>query len=298
MTPASNIFSPANGQPIITPSKDMVLGCYYLTAALHGTKAGRVFYAPSEVVQAFAGHKVGVHSGVTVRLPAGRAVVGEAAEVPGAAGGHRRVRTTAGRVLFNDALPAGLPFYDLALTSRNLSRIIADCHRLLGREATLALLERVKEIGFREATRSGLSFAADDLRLPGAKGRVLAETEQAVARVQGQFDRGDMTAEERSARVIGLWTRATSAIRRQLMAELAGDRRAGQGVNPIHAMVASGARGSAEQLTQLAGMRGLMTRPSGEVLETPIKASFREGLSSLEYFSSTHGARKGWWTRR
>jgi DNA-directed RNA polymerase subunit beta' len=281
MTPASNVFSPANGLPIITPSKDMVLGCYYLTAS-RGGAPGKAFASPGEVILAHAQGKLGVHDGVRVRLPGDREVVGE--------GTGPLVATTVGRVLFNDVLPEGMPFYDLPLTGKNLNRIIADCQERLGRPATLALLERVKEVGFREATRSGLSFAAADLRTPADKARILAETDAVVGKVRALFEDGYLGAEERAEGVIALWKKATEKVRDALAEELAAE---GPDLNPIHAMLASGARGSAEQLGQLAGMRGLMTRPSGEVLETPIRSSFKEGLGVLEYFSSTHGARKG-----
>jgi DNA-directed RNA polymerase subunit beta' len=290
LTPASNVFSPANGQPILAPSKDIVLGCYYLTLAGDEGAEARWTASPGEVVLAHALGEVGTHDRVRLRLPPGREVVREEGTVGDA---RRLVPTTVGRVLFDDALPAGMPFYDLALTARNLSRVIADCQQRLGRAPTVGLLERVKELGFRAATRSGLSFATADLGAPAGKEQVLAETERAVAKVEARFQGGDLTEAERKHQVIELWARATGAVRGRLMQELAAHRRAGGPPNPIHVMVQSGARGSAEQFGQLAGMRGLMARPSGEVLETPIRSSFREGLSVLEYFSSTHGARKG-----
>jgi DNA-directed RNA polymerase subunit beta' len=306
-----NIFSPANGKPIIAPSQDMVLGCYYLTAPKvarslreRGTDSRsesatypKVFHGAEEVVQAFAHGEVGVHDRIQVRLPFARKVIGEVAAASGEPGvvelprrPHGRVATTVGRVLFNDELPAAMPFYDLPLTAGNLSRIIADAHALLGRAGTIALLDRVKEVGFQWATRSGVSFATADLLAPAGKDRLLAACEKEVEKVQEQYERGNITAGERQALVIDLWSQAHRQIGDDLMASLAGQ--AG-GLNPIHVMCHSGARGSREQVRQLAGMRGLMARPSGEILETPIKSNFREGLSVLEYFSSTHGARKG-----
>jgi DNA-directed RNA polymerase subunit beta' len=301
MMAAKNIFSPANGQPIITPSKDMVLGCYYLTArAPHQQGAPKAFASAAEVIRAHAEGLLGVHDLIQVRLAAGREVVTES----GVKATGSRTSTTAGRVLFNDTLgsiatPGGehragtMPFYDLPLTGRNLSRIIADCREKLGSDATVELLERIKAVGFREATRSGLSFAASDLVTPGDKEAILAEAQRQADQVKRRFEDGLMTAEERYEKVTELWEQTTRRVAERLMEELAGDRRAGQALNPLHVMVSSGARGSQSQLGQLAGMRGAMRRPSGEVLETPIKASFREGLSSLEYFTSTHGARKG-----
>jgi DNA-directed RNA polymerase subunit beta' len=292
MMAAKNIFSPANGQPIITPSKDMVLGCYYLTARGPHQSQVKAFAGIAEVVQAFAERHIGVHDAILVRLPAGREVVTDTG-VLSATDVSRRVPTTVGRVLFNDALLASMAFYDLPLTAKNLSRIIADCRRQLGIEATVALLERIKEIGFHEATRSGLSFATSDLRTPADKEAILKEAQRQADQARERFEDGLMDADERYRLVTEVWAETTEHISERLMEELAADHRPGQLLNPIHAMVASGARGSQSQIGQLAGMRGAMRRPSGEVLETPIKASFREGLSSLEYFSSTHGARKG-----
>jgi DNA-directed RNA polymerase subunit beta' len=302
MMPASNIFSPANGQPIITPSKDMVLGCFHLTAGVGDRPRAeevKAFSSPLEVVAAHGQKKVGVHTWVCVRLPAERAVISQA-EVPAvpAKRTHRRIVTTVGRVLFNQALAeaAGtdvLPFYDLALSGRNLSRIIADCQRLAGRDATLAVLETIKEVGFREATRSGLSFAASDLITPHSKEELVARAQQQVDRLREHADRGHLDEAERVEKVIEVWKTTIDEIQKDLARELAADSRPGQPLNPIHVMVQSGARGSPEQMRQLSGIRGLMIRPSGEVIEIPATSSFREGLTSLEYFTSTHGARKG-----
>jgi DNA-directed RNA polymerase subunit beta' len=186
-----------------------------------------------------------------------------------------------------------MAFYEMPLNARNLGRIVADCRHVLGQEATVALLERIKQIGFQEATRCGVSFAMDDLCSPADKEALLARAQDKADQIIRLHEDGMISDEERSEKLIRLWERATKDVAEQLMAELAADRRAEQAINPLYAMAASGARGSKEQIGQLAGMRGAMRRPSGEVLETPIKASFREGLSSLEYWSSTHGARKG-----
>ncbi len=187
-----------------------------------------------------------------------------------------------------------MAFYDLALSSKHLSRIIADCYRQLGRRQTIDLLDRMKETGFRESTRSGLSFSADDLKTPANKEAVLRETDKEVDKLRKQFDRGNITEQERYNKVIEFWTHARDAITKQMMEDLKNDRRDGfPYLNPIFLMAHSGARGGIEQIRQLAGLRGLMAKPNGTIIETPIKANFREGLSVLEYFSSTHGARKG-----
>jgi DNA-directed RNA polymerase subunit beta' len=364
MMSTNNIFSPANGNPIITPSQDIVMGCYYLTAA-RGTEDeaveagdGMKFHSAQELFRAFAEHKLGLHAKVWVRLPQGyvevtdagdtkltvgalitqeaffaeeqkvrennakrgaaklklpqgnkfpKKVVSEVKDEKGTARAEELprkpnglVRTTVGRAIFNDILHPKMAFYDLALSSKYLSRIIADCYQLLGRRETIALLDRMKETGFRQATRSGLSFAASDLRTPENKEGVLKEKDKEVEKVRKQFERGIITEVERYNKVIDTWMEARDMITKKMMTDLANDRREDQVtkkvvpyLNPIYLMAHSGARGGIEQIRQLAGMRGLMAKPSGAIIETPIKSNFREGLTVLEYFSSTHGARKG-----
>jgi DNA-directed RNA polymerase subunit beta' len=307
MMSTNNIFSPANGQPIISPSQDIVMGCYYLTATRGDSGdqiepgEGMVFSSPAEVFLAFAQRKVGVHARIRVRLPRGKKVIGElrtdkdkvrVEEIQRSS--NLLVNTTVGRVLFNDILKPEMAFYDLPLSGKYLSRIIADCYQQLGRRETIDLLDRMKDLGFRESTRSGLSFATDDLKTPNNKEQVIRETEKEVEKIQRQYQRGIITEGERYNKVIDLWTHARDEITKQMMFDLAHDIREGKPyLNPIFLMAHSGARGGVEQIRQLAGMRGLMAKPSGQIIETPIKANFREGLSVLEYFSSTHGARKG-----
>jgi DNA-directed RNA polymerase subunit beta' len=326
MMSTNNIFSPANGHPIISPSQDIVMGCYYMTAdplaafdprvASEEDRArikresklvenmkgeGMVFASPAEVFLAFAQKKVGIHARVRVRLPIQKKVISEVRYDQGKIKVEETQRipnglvsTTVGRVLFNDILKPDMAFYDLALAGKYLSRIIADCYQELGRRETIELLDRMKETGFRESTRSGLSFSTDDLRTPGNKDAVLGHTDKEVERLQKQFQRGLITDLERYNKVIDLWTQARDSITKQMMHDLQHDVREGVPyLNPIFLMAHSGARGGVEQIRQLAGMRGLMAKPSGQIIETPIKANFREGLSVLEYFSSTHGARKG-----
>jgi DNA-directed RNA polymerase subunit beta' len=306
MMSTNNIFSPANGNPIITPSQDIVMGCYYLTAS-RGDENERVeagdgmyFHSPAELFLAFAAKRVGTHAKVRVRLPADKKVIGETKRDGKTVvdflerSPNGLVKTTVGRVIFNDILHPRMPYYDLPLTTKNLSRIIADCYLNLGRRETIELLDRMKDTGFRESTRSGLSFATDDLKTPTTKESVLKEKDREVEKYRKQYERGLLTDKERYNKVIDLWTDARDIIRDQLMTDLKGDRREGKPyLNPIYLMAISGARGGVEQIRQLAGMRGLMAKPSGQIIETPIKANFKEGLSVLEYFSSTHGARKG-----
>ena len=307
MMSTHNIFSPANGNPIITPSQDIVMGCYYLTASRgeEGEKVeagdGKIFHSPSELFSAFQQGKLGLHARIKVRLPIDKKVITELKvdkdktivdELPRKA--SALVRSTVGRVIFNDILHPKMAFYDLPLTSKHLSRIIADCYQLLGRKETIDLLDRMKETGFRESTRSGLSFATSDLKTPDNKEHVLKDKDKEVEKLRKQYERGAITNDERYNKVIGVWTDARDEITKRMMSELMNDRRDGKPyINPIYLMAHSGARGGIEQIRQLAGMRGLMAKPSGQIIETPIKSNFREGLTVLEYFSSTHGARKG-----
>ncbi len=323
MMSTNNIFSPANNHPIITPSQDIVMGCYYLTAdpwapfqdrlddengpklntkdlPIHLLGAGMVFSGPQEVFLAFAEKRVGIHARIKVRLPVEKRVISEVKydnkvkveEVSRNSKGL--VETTVGRVIFNDILNPQMAYYDLALSGKYLSRIIADCYQELGRRQTIELLDRMKDIGFRESTRSGLSFSTDDLKTPTNKESVLGLAEKEVDKILKNFQRGIITDHERYNKVIDIWTTARDAITQQMMHDLKHDFRHGAPyVNPIFLMAISGARGGVEQIRQLAGMRGLMAKPSGQIIEAPIKANFREGLTVLEYFSSTHGARKG-----
>jgi DNA-directed RNA polymerase subunit beta' len=305
MMSTNNIFSPANGNPIITPSQDIVMGCYWLTAARgeEGEKVeagdGMVFHNPAELFRAHAEGKLGTHARIRVRVPAGKKVITEIKDEKGAVKvleikpkANGLVSTTVGRVIFNDILHPKMNFYDIALSSKNLSRIIADCYQVLGRRETIALLDRMKETGFRESTRSGLSFAASDLRTPENKDAVLRDKEKEVEKLRKNYERGLMTSHERYNKTLEQWNEAREKITKQLMHDLAHDRRDGKPyLNPVFLMATSGARGGQEQIRQLAGLRGLMAKPSGEIIETPIKSNFREGLTVLEYFSSTHGAR-------
>src|SRR5919199_1933619 len=297
MMSTNNIFSPANGQPIISPSQDIVMGCYYLTAT-RGEMGdsgepgeGMTFASVPEVFAAFGQKKLGTHARIFVRMPIDKKIIGEVRfekdktrveEVARKPSGL--VQTTVGRVLFNDILHPRMAFYDLSLSSKHLARIIADCYQTLGRRQTIDLLDRMKDLGFRESTRSGLSFATDDLRTPGNKEVVLKNTEKKVDRFRKQYDRGNITEVERYNNVIDLWTHARDEITKQMMEDLRNDRRDDErGVkrpylNPIFLMAHSGARGGIEQIRQLAGMRGLMAKPNGKIIETPIKANFREGL--------------------
>jgi len=290
MMSTNNIFSPANGAPIISPSQDVVMGCYYMTMSLPDRKGeGMIFNSIGEVHLAYAQGVVQTHARIKVRLPHNRRLKSEANDSkPGAI-----VETTVGRVMFNDALPDRMPFYNIPMRSSELAKVISDCYAILGRRYTIDLLDDMNRFGFRSATRSGLSFATDDLITPPSKGRIIGDAEKTVLKFQKLYQRGVITEVERYNQVLDAWTHARERITTEMMAELETDTRTSGYVNPIYLMAHSGARGGVEQIRQLAGMRGLMAKPSGKIIETPIKANFREGLSVLEYFSSTHGARKG-----
>ncbi|MEN6558201.1 MAG: DNA-directed RNA polymerase subunit beta', partial [Thermoguttaceae bacterium] len=285
----NNIFSPANGNPIISPSQDVVMGCYYMTAPLQNDKGdGMMFSSVEEVQLAYSLGKVGTHAAITVRLPKDRRVKGDRGVKE-----KGMVQTTVGRVMFNSMLPSGMPYYNSPLRSSDLAGVISDCYEILGRRQTIDLLDTLNRVGFRQSTLSGLSFATDDLITPPNKSKIIANAEKGVLRIMKLYQRGIITEGERYNQVLDAWTHAREQITTEMMQELENDYRSGGYMNPIFLMAHSGARGGVEQIRQLAGMRGLMAKPSGKIIETPIKANFREGLTVLEYFSSTHGARKG-----
>ncbi|MBX9792114.1 MAG: DNA-directed RNA polymerase subunit beta' [Pirellulales bacterium] len=288
----NNIFSPANGAPIISPSQDIVMGCYYMTMSVPEARGdGMKFSSLDEVQLAYSLGAVHTHAKIEVKLPGARRTKNEGDGEIGPPGA--RVKTTVGRVLFNSMLPSGMLFYNLAMRSSELSKVISDCYQTLGRRATIDLLDEMNRMGFRFSTKSGLSFATDDLITPPSKQRIIADAERQVLKHMKLYQRGQITEGERYNLVLDVWTHARERITTEMMSELEADYRTDGYVNPIYLMAHSGARGGVEQIRQLAGMRGLMAKPSGKIIETPIKANFREGLSVLEYFSSTHGARKG-----
>jgi DNA-directed RNA polymerase subunit beta' len=313
MLASNNIFSPANGAPIISPSQDMVLGIYYLTKR-HGIETVdreklMRFSSLHELFLAYGHGYTQTHRAVTVRMEPGRRIKtgpktpelevdkdGKVllAESAAASGARGYLTTTIGRAIFNDILPPGMPFYNYELDKRGVQALISDCHRLLGRDATLELLDDLKDLGFKASTRAGLSFSTGDIRVPPTKQKILAATQKEIDKVEKGFQKGVITDGERYSKIVDLWTHAREKVGDDLMHVLRQDYREDDSyVNPIYCMVQSGARGSIDQIRQLGGMRGLMAKPSGKIIETPIKANFREGLKVLEYFSSTHGARKG-----
>ena len=294
MMSTNNVFSPADGSPIMSPSQDIVLGIYYLTNERGGMKGeGKVFADKFEAINAYDHGTIGLHAKIKVQLDESE----EICTAPGRFGKvkNRLIETTVGRVFFNDILADGMPFYNFTLAQRGVGRVISDCHARIGRTHTINLLDRIKTLGFRHATLSGMSFATADLKVPTEKKRqILVKTEKEVERITKSYKDGAITDGERYNQVIDGWTHAREQVTAEMLKELREDTRDGKPyINPIGLMTDSGARGSVDQVRQLAGMRGLMAKPSGTIIETPIKSNFREGLSVLEYFSSTHGARKG-----
>ncbi|OGW75239.1 MAG: DNA-directed RNA polymerase subunit beta' [Omnitrophica bacterium RBG_13_46_9] len=269
MLATNNIFSPANGRPIVIPSQDIVLGCYYLTKEKDGLKGeGQTFSNKEEVITAYQDEEIALHAKIKVRF------------------GGEIVQTTAGRVLFNDRLPDGMPFVNEVMNKSKISHVITTCYKLKGHKATIELLDKLKEVGFEEATLAGLSISIDDLGIPKEKAKYIENTRVEVSKVDDQYKKGIITDGERYNKIIDLWTHTTEAVSDLIFENL-------DSFNPIFMMADSGARGSKQQIRQLAGMRGLMAKPSGEIIEIPITANFREGLTVLDYFISTHGARKG-----
>jgi DNA-directed RNA polymerase subunit beta' len=311
MMSTHNIFSPASGAPIIGPSQDIVLGIYYITKQHAGETGERpagkelAFHNFAEALMAYQERKIGMHTLIRVRIDRTEVVHGEGKaieKVPAS----RVITTTVGRCILNDILPVGMPFYNFAVSAKGGSRVIADCYRILGRPATIDLLDNMKELGFRRSTLAGLSFAITDLRIPARKAEIIEASQKKADRIEKNMSMGAITERERYNQLLDIWSHAREEVTKAMMLELEHDTRDEKGLplapkdpkgkpflNPVGLMADSKARGSVDNFRQLAGMRGLMSRPSGEIMETPIKTNFREGLSVLEYFTSTHGARKG-----
>jgi DNA-directed RNA polymerase subunit beta' len=291
MLSTNSIFSPQNGAPMLGPSQDIVLGNYYISFIRPGKKGeGMLFRDPYEAITACEMGKVAIHARVKVRLPEHKKVLMETGKVQ--QGGI--IETSPGRCLFNDILDDRMPFYNMLLGKKRLGQVIQDCYEVAGGRATIDLLDNIKDLGFKQATLAGLSFGLKDLRIPPEKQDIIDRTQKRVDRILKNYQSGVLTEGERYNQVIDAWTHARVAVTNAMMRAMENDERDGKPyLNPIWVMRDSGARGSVDQIQQLAGMRALMAKPSGEIIETPIRSNFREGLNVLEYFSSTHGARKG-----
>ncbi|MDP9389531.1 MAG: DNA-directed RNA polymerase subunit beta' [Actinomycetota bacterium] len=288
MLSANNILSPATGRPITVPSHDMVFGAYYLTLAVPGTKGeGRAFRHLFEVEQAYEAGDIDLHAPVKVRTPS---LNGNGSSGDGEGPVYQEVETTAGRLLFNTALPAGFPFVNelVSKRGRSIASIVEEIADSYPKVDVAVCLDRIKDLGFRYATQSGLTISIDDVKTPPEKSAILDRYEKEAEKAETQFKRGIITDDERRQKEIEIWTSANSEVGRAMDRTLSTIA-----FNPLDMMVNSGARGNAQQVRQIAGMKGLVSNPRGEMIPRPIKSSFREGLSVLEYFISTHGARKG-----
>ncbi|MEF9978552.1 MAG: DNA-directed RNA polymerase subunit beta' [Thermomonas sp.] len=299
MMASNNILSPANGEPIIVPSQDVVMGLYYMTRALENKAGeGMAFANIAEVKRAYDNRAVQLHAKCKVRI----------SETVVAEDGSRSkqtsiVDTTVGRALLREILPEGLPFAlaNVELTKKNISRLINSSYRLLGLKDTVVFADKLMYTGFAYATRAGVSIGIDDMTIPDEKKGILAEAEAEVLEIQQQYQSGLVTGGERYNKVVDIWSRTNERVAKAMMDTIGtekvvnakGETIDQKSMNSVYIMADSGARGSQAQIRQLAGMRGLMAKPDGSIIETPITANFREGLNVLQYFISTHGARKG-----
>ena len=292
MMSTNNILSPANGDPIIVPSQDIVLGIYYMTREKLSTREkptkgqGKIFSSPEELVVAYDAGELDLHASIKVRMDG------------------KIWDTTTGRMILYDILPdKSLPFelVNKVMTKKALRELINESHRKAGIKATVILADRLKDLGYKFATLSGISIAMKDMVIPSAKQNIISEAESEVKRIEDQYVDGLITSGEKYNKVVDIWAQSTENVASEMMKEMAVERIDSPDTGPtdvtsfnaVYMMSDSGARGSKDQMRQLAGMRGLMAKPSGEIIETPITSNFREGLTVLQYFISTHGARKG-----
>ncbi len=282
MMSTNNILSPAHGDPIIVPSQDIVLGIYFMTRERSGARGeGRIFSNREEVRCAYDAGEAELHARIQVRM------------------GKDRVDTTVGRIVLSEILPPDIPFSAInkVMNKKSLAQLIDMCYRSAGVKATVLLADRLKDMGYEFATRSGISISINDMVIPSRKSEILELAFNQVTEIERQYNEGLITEGEKYNKAVDIWAKATEDVASEMMKEIGskegGDGQKAEAFNPIYMMADSGARGSKDQMRQLSGMRGLMAKPSGEIIETPITANFREGLTVLQYFISTHGARKG-----
>src|SRR5688500_7654569 len=300
MMSSNNVLSPANGAPIAVPSQDIVLGCYYLTKAKSGAKGeGRAFGNTEDVVLALEAGELETLTPIRLRFTGmlqGLATARDGQDVlhpePQQVKG-KTINTTVGRVLLNESLPKGMPYVNGLLKKKGLQQVVQKCYLDLGLERTVDMLDALKNLGFTYATRSGLSIGIDDLIIPANKQQLVQDARNEVIKVEQQYLEGAITNGERYNKIIAVWSEVTEKIADEMFGEMGDMDKSGKFFNPVYIMADSGARGSKQQIRQLAGMRGLMAKPSGEIIEAPITSNFREGLTVQQYFISTHGARKG-----
>ena len=287
MLSSNNILSPANGRPITTPTQDMVLGIYFMTTLNEGAKGeGQAYTSLGEAIMAFDAGALDLQARVTIRLTDGIPPADFQAPEGWAPGDPFRLETTLGRALFNEALPVDFPFVNAQVDKKVLGQTVNRLAEIYAKVDVAETLDQLKALGFHWATRSGVTISFSDVIAPPAKAALLASAEEKAEKVQTQYERGLITDAERRQELIEIWTRATDEVAKAMQDNF-------PRTNPVHMMVDSGARGNYMQVRQIAGMRGLVANPKGEIIPRPIKSNFREGLSVLEYFISTHGARKG-----
>ncbi|HAD64718.1 MAG TPA: DNA-directed RNA polymerase subunit beta', partial [Alcanivorax sp.] len=299
MMSTNNILSPASGEPIIVPTQDVVLGLYYISREKVNVKGeGRVFADIAEVLRALGTREVALHARVKVRIH--EVVKDQEGRIEEAT---RLVETTPGRCKIWDIVPEGIGFdmVNQNMTKKAISKLLNTCYRILGTKETCIFADQIMYMGFREATLSGSSIGVEDMVIPEAKVKLIAAAEEEVREIEEQFASGLVTRGERYNKVVDIWARTNDQIAKAMMDNLNkeivvnrdGEDETQASFNSIYMMADSGARGSPAQIRQLAGMRGLMAKPDGSIIETPITSNFREGLNVLQYFISTHGARKG-----
>ncbi len=286
MLSPNNIFSPANGKPIVSPTHDITLGSYYLTCEPRGKEKAKLYRDYFEVLYAKQMGFLKMHDAVRIPNPDyGKDTLYGDKE-------SRFILTTPGRCIFNEIWDKRLGFYNKLAKKKDLGRLISDSYQIAGHEATIKLLDDLKDLGYKHSTLAGLSISIADLQVPATKEKIIESSREQISEVYKQYDDGLLTDGERHKKVIDIWTQASNSVAEELFASLEDESNRGE-INPVYAMLDSGARGSKDQIRQLAGMRGLMAKPNGDIIERPIISNFREGLSVLEYFISTHGARKG-----
>ena len=284
MLSVNNMLLPSCGEPVMTPTLDMVLGCFYLTdiRPVGAVEKKKKFFANFEEAKlAYELRYIKINEEITVRVNDLRVRTKDSTETT-----EKKLETTVGRIIFNDILPEEFPFYNHTMDKSSLKRLVSDCYHANGNETTATMLDHLKALGFEYATKSGITIAANDIEVPASKAKILEEGNEKVAVIESQFNRGLITEDERYINTVEVWTKTTEKVKDSISQSL--DRYGG-----LYVMASSGAKGNIGQISQMAGMRGLMTDPSGRIIDFPIKASFREGLNVMEYFISTHGARKG-----
>jgi DNA-directed RNA polymerase subunit beta' len=291
MMAPNNIFSPSSGRPIITPTQDITLGCYYVTAEPRtpppsNSNQLKLFGSKTEVVFAFADGAVTTHERIRLANPD----TGKKTEYGDA--NKKVIDTTVGRVIFSEIWPETMGFFNKVADKKGLGDLIWKCYKICGHEKTVIMLDRLKELGFREATKAGVSIGIDDMIIPKEKSQEIDASQKQIKEVEKQYRKGVITPGERYNKIIDIWTHCTDQIANVMLKTLEHNQGKKE-FNPVSLMVDSGARGNRQQVRQLAGVRGLMAKPSGDIIEKPILSNFREGLTVLEYFISTHGARKG-----